>query len=165
MHHFYANHLNWALDPLFHVHVKLFNRMLEQAIPPATDGNNSITFYRYAPNLPARPLRLVHIAGIVVYVNHHSKFSRYILDDGSSTARCLLWNDTEPAAQLALGDFVEVRGRLEWQKQILLVVVQSQQSLTSPYAELDWWLQVRTAHHQVYSQPFEMFLTPEQTQT
>ncbi|CAN8076507.1 unnamed protein product [Agarophyton chilense] len=163
---FYDNHLNWGLDPLFHAHVKMLVGMLHRLTQPKSHKTKAVAFYRYAPHQPARPLRLVHISGIVVFLARHTKFSRYLVDDGSATARCVLWNDdAEHSPVISLGDFVSVLGRIEWQQGVLLVIVNTQHVPSWPYAELSWWLEVKDVHQKVYSEPLVINLVSESSLT
>lgn len=63
----------WGLDPLFHTHVKLFTCVLRQLIPANWGDRGSIYFYKFSETTRPRPIRLVHVAGIVVYVIHRNK--------------------------------------------------------------------------------------------
>lgn len=88
----------------------------------------------------------------------NTKFTRYLLDDGSGTIRCMSWKDNsgkeKGCDQIRLGDFVEVRGRLEWRNKMPIVVVQWQQANEDPHAELIWWLDLKQKHRNCYSQNF-----------
>lgn len=92
----------------------------------------------------------------VKYINSWGKqFTRYLLDDGSGTIRCMSWNDNNVQERYCkcfqLGDFVEVRGRLEWRHKTPIVIVQWQQPRLNPHAELLWWDEVKKMHENTYS--------------
>lgn len=70
----------WGLDPLFCVHVKLFIAEIAKMKRPATDERytaqaDAIRFLCFAPGMPSRPIRLVHVAGFVVNAYQFQKVS------------------------------------------------------------------------------------------
>lgn len=62
----------WGLDPLFHTYVKLLAGMLSGMVPGEWGDGDSVYFYSFVPGYP-RPVRLVSIAGVVVFVSKHQK--------------------------------------------------------------------------------------------
>lgn len=94
------------------------------------------------------------------------KFSRLLIDDGSGTARCLIWaarDGIEPApSAIRLGDFIEVSGRLEWHDKVAVVIVESHLVMNDdPHAELEWWMDMATTFKDAYSQKFVVNITSE----
>jgi hypothetical protein len=69
----------WGLDPLFHAHVKLFLVQIDRMQrPPVVDtahaaAADAVHFLRFARDAPPRPVRLVHVAGIVVHAVQYNK--------------------------------------------------------------------------------------------
>lgn len=62
----------WGLDPLFHAYVKLFAGMLGGMVPGEWGNNDSVYFYSFVPGYP-RPVRLVSLAGVVIFISKHQK--------------------------------------------------------------------------------------------
>lgn len=155
----------WGLDPLFHAYVKLFAGMLGRMVPGAWGDNDSVYFYSFVSGYP-RPVRLVSIAGVVIYLSKHQKFTRFLIDDGTGTARCMLWTTTDKdptdPVEFSLGDFVEIRGRLEWCDRVPLVSVESHEVSKDPHAELLWWVDYSHTYEKAYLDKFRINLSAEE---
>ena len=67
----------WGLDPMFHVYVKVIASQLNEMIPGTTNGSASedpmVYFFRYNPRGQPRPIRLVSLCGMVVFLQHTKK--------------------------------------------------------------------------------------------
>lgn len=135
-------------------------------IPGQWGDRDSLYFFRFVPGHPPRPIRLVTMAGIIVFLSHYRKFSRFLIDDGSGTARCLIWaneagTDTN-ASKLRLGDFIEVSGPLEWHDKTPAIIVKSHVVMNQdPNQELFWWMDLALTFKAGYSQKYNVKITPE----
>ncbi|CDF36090.1 unnamed protein product [Chondrus crispus] len=65
----------WGLDPLFHVHVKLFAGSLGRMKPGQWGDGDSVYFSSFVRGYP-RPVRLASLAGLVVFISKHQKVMR-----------------------------------------------------------------------------------------
>ena len=65
----------WGLDPLFHVNVKIFASMLPKMIPGEGTGYSDppVYFFKFNSLSEPRPIRLVALAGLVVYIRDYKK--------------------------------------------------------------------------------------------
>jgi len=61
-----------------------------------------------------------------------------------------------------LGAYTELRGRLEWRQGVPVIVVQWLQVLEDPHAELQWWLDVKRVHEQVYRQDYKTIISEKE---
>lgn len=77
----------------------------------------------------------------------------------------MLWATTDGKRRelqhVLLGDFVEVRGRLEWRENMPLINVQSYEVSSDPHAELLWWVECNHTYETVYFQKFRVNLSPD----
>lgn len=71
--------LFWGLDPLFHTHARILIGLLKRMIPGEWADKNAIYFCRFVGGHPPRPIRLVTIAGIVVFLSHYTKVSAFYI--------------------------------------------------------------------------------------
>lgn len=98
----------WGLDPLFHVHVKLFARMLLNMIPGQGTGleDPPVFFYRFNRQSQPRPVRLVTIAGVVVQRQDYRKVRTHLWTQSVSlkTVPCIRRSDPFPFLVVLLGD-------------------------------------------------------------
>lgn len=76
--------LFWGLDPLFHAYVKLLAGVLSRMVPGEWGDGDSVYFYSFVPGYP-RPVRLVSIAGVVVFISKHQKVKPHLVSRCSST--------------------------------------------------------------------------------
>lgn len=94
-----------------------------------------------------------------------AKFTRFLIDDGTGTARCMLWTDSRRDGSrpqdISLGDFVEVRGKLEWLDKIPVVNVESHDVSTDPHAELLWWVDLKHTYETAYTDKFRINLSAD----
>lgn len=67
-----------GIDPLFHTHVHILARMLDFMEPLEGDGHADppLYFFRFPPSCQPRPVRLVALAGIVIYLAVRQKVSK-----------------------------------------------------------------------------------------
>lgn len=98
-----------------------------------------------------------------VVILSKKKFKSFIVDDGSATAKCLIWDNSNntsysptQAAQeeFKLGDFVEVRGAIQWRQKKPVIVVDYAKRDNDPHAELLWWVHLHRSYTHVYTKPF-----------
>lgn len=98
----------------------------------------------------------------------------FVVDDGSATIRCIIWTNLSPSPEpsaralvqqpLTLGQFVHVRGALQWRDDSVTLVVHSIHAHNDPNAESMWWLQLECIYTRVYSKPFSISsVLPEST--
>jgi hypothetical protein len=153
-----SNSLTWGLDPLFHVHVKLplsvLPRMTRPPVPAAhAAAATAVRFHAFGDGAP-RPLRLVHVAGVVVHVARFTTHLRFVLDDASGAVGHCVWfggGAAAPTRRVVLGAFVAVHGALGWAYDVPEVKVEHALFSTDPNAEMLWWLELARAHRDVYS--------------
>lgn len=64
--------------------------------------------------------------------------------------------------EISLGDFVEVRGKLEWRDKMPVISVESHEVSYDPHAELLWWVDFRHTYEKAYLDKFRVNLSAEQ---
>lgn len=92
------------------------------------------------------------------------QFTRLILDDGTGVVRCVLWTNKDGKNRdfqhISLGDFIEVRGRVEWRDKTPLINVESFEISSDPHAEVLWWAECKHTYETVYLKKFKVGLSP-----
>lgn len=152
--------LTWGLDPLFHVHVKLFfvslSRMTRAPVDHE-DVHNVVRFLSFGKDLPPRPLRYVHVAGTVIHLARYRKQIRFALDDGSGAVGHFVWylNGTEEenfkqTRGVAPGAFMSVHGTMKWQHGVAEITVGKVMFSADPNTEMLWWIEVVRIHREFY---------------
>lgn len=152
--------LTWGLDPLFHVHVKLFFASLSRMTRPRVEHgavHNVVRFLSFGKDLPARPLRYAHVAGTVVHVARFRRQIRFVLDDGSGAVGHFVWylDGTEEenfrlTCRVALGAFMAVLGTMKWHHGEAEITVEKPIFSSDPNTELLWWTEVVRIHREFY---------------
>jgi len=106
--------IQWGLDPLFHVYVKIVSSMLTKMVPGnwgmGDSDDQPVYFYKFASGTPYRPVRLVQLCGVLVRLESNSHMTRFVLDDNSSCT-----NGTNCAN-------FQCFGKLEWRKGVPSIV-------------------------------------------
>ena len=90
---------------------------------------------------------------------------RYGVDDGTGIAHCMYWLESaddvlNDGQLLALGQFVQVLGKLEWRCGQPSVVTTRVHIAANANAESFWWQDLHRVHEQVYSREFPIALPP-----
>lgn len=164
--------IQWGLDPLFHVHVKILSSMLSKMVPGnwGISEDQPVYFYKFSTQF--RPVRLVQLCGVLVRLDPNKSKTNFVLDDncGTAVANCYYWNsDTvkvfsgvgknEPhghPGHFSLGKFVQCFGRLEWHKGEPTIVAEAIRVAKFARAETNWWTDLVNTHERVYREPFKM---------
>lgn len=77
----------------------------------------------------------------------------------------MLWSESRRDAsspqEISLGDFVEVRGKLEWSDKIPVVSVESHEVSTDPHAEFLWWVDLKHTYETAYTDKFKITLSAD----
>ncbi|KAJ1973141.1 hypothetical protein H4R35_004274 [Dimargaris xerosporica] len=114
-------------------------------------------------------LHYVRIIGLVVAVDQAPRFTKYTVDDGTSTIVCIQWlvsplQESTVRTCLPLATLVMVEGRVRDYQGLREIVVQTIGRVHDPNDEVLHWLQVIHNHHEYFTLSPRQLIPPEAVQ-